>query len=1110
MMVTFVSQCEKNALKKTRRVLDAFANRIGDNTWQTLITEDGLQTVKKMLRQTASRSTAVSCHWIRSRSRSQLLWVVGNKNKFNSEGVVPVNSTEKDLLVKESFAINTEVIAYLSALAGFFHDIGKANQLFQNKLDENGLSLRYEPYRHEWISLRIFQTFVGSKTDQEWLAALKNLDNKTEVQVISELQNYSDSLSENIHNPFKNLPPIARVVAWLIVSHHKLPQYPKGLDNPPSLEKIDDWIIAFEPSWITPKSVSDEWTGSDRNNNWNFPFGTLFKSVFWQTEVANFANRVLKSQRVFDTSWHNNQFTLHLSRLSLMLADHAISSQKKADNAMSDRNYLAYANTDYSEEGQRYKKQKLDEHTIHVAKMAYQIACALPKFKKDLKSLNSVVALESKVPKENESDFGWQDKAAELASSIKEDTTKYGFFGICMASTGKGKTRANAKIMYSLSEVGNCRFNVALGLRTLSIQTAKALRHDLDLSENDVALLVGSQAVMDLQQISLEPEKSIEEDKGSQSAESLLKDEVILFESLELNPSEEISWLAHDEKILRLIHAPVLVSTIDYLIPASEGIKGGRQIAPMLRLMTSDLVLDEPDDFGLDDLPALCRLVNCAGMLGSRVLLSTATISPSLANTMFEAYQAGRKHYTQANGEVCIDTICCAWFDEHNKPRSELIQTSEQFEQCHTEYVNIRVKKLKKESLSLRKGKLVRLDISQGITPSMAIAMRIHQSILELHQAHSIELNHKQVSIGLVRIANINPLIQITKTLIETSAPEDTIIHYCVYHGQFPLLQRSSIEQILDKALKRPDKQEWIEQSGLSQIISGTPEKHHMFVVLATSVAEVGRDHDYDWAIVEPSSLRSIIQLAGRVQRHRKQTPQQENIHVLEQNFKGLKGVRPCFEKPGFESKKLAYASTNLAQLTVVQELKDINASSRVKVPGVPTLTKETPPRFTVFSELEHFAQMLRLKGNINYHDHAAQWWQHDVSWCGELQRIQPFRQSSPNEDYCLHITGRGKLVWQKKQPGSYPSEFKNTDDICCIPENVSIGRGISWWHQFDIKEEVEKLSQKLNKSEGNVLQTYSYISLEVLPENSAEQWQYHPQLGVYRNLKKDEYENEG
>ena len=29
MMVTFVSQCEKKALNKTRRVLDAFADRAG-------------------------------------------------------------------------------------------------------------------------------------------------------------------------------------------------------------------------------------------------------------------------------------------------------------------------------------------------------------------------------------------------------------------------------------------------------------------------------------------------------------------------------------------------------------------------------------------------------------------------------------------------------------------------------------------------------------------------------------------------------------------------------------------------------------------------------------------------------------------------------------------------------------------------------------------------------------------------------------------------------------------------------------------------------------------------------------------------------------------------
>ena len=155
MMVTFVSMCEKNALKKTRRVLDAFANRIGDNTWQTIITEDGLQAVKKMLRQTASKSTAVSCHWIRSRARSQFIWVVGNKSKFNGEGVVPVNTTKRNLLNME---IENDwkylpLIKSLTGLAALLHDWGKASRLFQNKLNPDSKSkCKGDPIRHEWIS----------------------------------------------------------------------------------------------------------------------------------------------------------------------------------------------------------------------------------------------------------------------------------------------------------------------------------------------------------------------------------------------------------------------------------------------------------------------------------------------------------------------------------------------------------------------------------------------------------------------------------------------------------------------------------------------------------------------------------------------------------------------------------------------------------------------------------------------------------------------------------------------------------------------------------------------------------------------------------------------
>ena len=1113
MMVTFISQCEKKSLNRTRRVLDTFANRIGDNAWQTMITQEGLFAVEKLLRKTASKNTAVSCHWIRSRSRTELVWVVGNKSKFNLQGIVPVNITSKSLNTEEHFSLNIEVIALLSHLAGLFHDVGKAIALFQEKLEPAFSGKAFEPYRHEWVSLRIFQAFVAGRDDKDWLDDLANIDNSAEAKMLNHFVSLRDGIDVNPAHPFKALSPVAKLVAWLIVSHHKLPQYPKNADNPPTFDNMDKWLSdSFEACWNSPQCLNDDWQQSVIEKNWSFPYGTPFKSAHWQTQASLVAKKILRCERMFIQNWFDQHFTAHLARLSLMLSDHYYSSRKDTTPEWQDRNYHAYANTDKDEHGKKYLKQKLDEHNIAVGINAYDIALALPNLRDELPSLKHNQSFTDKVPRDFQEDFGWQDNAYSLALSIKDESKKHGFFGVCMASTGKGKTRANARIMYGLADEETCRFSIALGLRTLTLQTGDALKKDLDLKNDELAVLIGSQAVKDLHQQSRSPEETEPQKMGSESAESLLKDEITLLEDLPNYNGVFAEWFKHDPKILKLVQAPVLVSTIDYLMPANEGIRGGRQIAPMLRLLTSDLVLDEPDDFGLEDLPALCRLVNWAGMLGSRILLSTATLSPALASSLFLAYQAGRKHYTQANGEHGeIAPICCAWFDEFKRPQSKLIRDSTSYEDVHNGFVSKRIENLKNKTSSLRKATLVSIAPHPDHAPSKWMAMVIRQSIEMLHQQHAVSVTDKKVTIGLVRMANIDPLVQVTKSLLLQHAPEDTVIHYCVYHSQFPLLHRSMIEKQLDASLARHNEKEWLERSGIKSIVENHIEKNHVFVVLATAVAEVGRDHDYDWAVVEPSSMRSIIQLAGRVQRHRQHIPTSENIHILSKNYKGLKGKSPCFEKPGFETKSLFnkplfYAKSDLRELVEANEFHDINSIARIKTLPVPSLTEESSPRFTSFNELEHFAQTLRLVGSDNQPNHASQWWKNEITWCGELQRLQPFRKSFPNDDFKIQYTRAGKAIWQKRVPKISPCRFENTTDIAEHPEQLDLGKRNIIWGKFDLKNEVESLVELLNETEERVLEKFTHLSLRKLDVNSAEQWECHPTFGVYKILKKDEY----
>lgn len=1005
--------------------------------------------------------------------------------------------------------MKAQVIALLASLAGFFHDIGKAMLLFQDKLGPVYTGKGYEPYRHEWVSLRLFQAFVDGRTDAEWLQALKSVDSKTEGIVLNNLELLKDGLVDNIENPFVALGPIATTVAWLIVSHHRLPEYPKGKDNPPSLKNVDMWLkMYFEACWNSPQCLNDDWDNKTIKENWEFPYGTPFKSAVWKEQVSIVADTILKTESTFVRDLFERRFTTHLARLSLMLSDHFYSSKKTTNQKWQDENYKAYANTDVSKKtGEKYKKQKLDEHNIAVGIYAAEIAKILPVLRESLPSIESEKKFSEKVEKEHEDDFGWQDCAFETAKSLCGDSKKNGFFGINMASTGKGKTRANARIMYGLSEEGKCRFSVALGLRVLTLQTASSLKEHLGLSYKELAVLIGSQSVKGSSQ--LEIEQSDEEKQGRESSSSLLKDEAQLHHQLPEYYGKLSKWFECDKKILELIQAPVLISTIDYLIPATDGLRGGRQIAPMLRLLSSDLVIDEPDDFGLEDLPALCRLVNWAGMLGSKVLLSTATLSPGLALALFKAYQQGRKHYTQANG-VCEkeEVICCTWFDEFKKNVKHTIRKADDFDNAHTIFVNGRIENLKK-SIGLRKAEIKPICVGEKERPIKSFADHVYEASKDLHQRNYVEhKSGKKISIGLVRMANINPLVAVAKRLYSIKPESDTRVYYCVYHSQYPLVLRSHLEKNLDKCLTRHDEKQWWEKSGIQDLVDNDSNiKNYIFVVLATSVAEVGRDHDYDWAVVEPSSMRSIIQLAGRVQRHRKQVPESTNIIILDKNYKGLKGESPSYLCPGYESYERRLSSSMISQLLDKDEYQFISAIPRIKKILPPfSITQDDPPRFKRFNELEHIAQCIRLFGNNNEYNAAKLWWENDVTWCGEIQRIQPFRKSQTMDYYNLNKSYHQRIIWQKKAVGSCSVKYKLTEDIEKLdPKGFPIAIGNQPWFDLSIKNSIDDLMRSLDLSEDDAYKKFTHVQLRQGGKSGSHRWYFDEKLGVFKKLLKDE-----
>ncbi|MEO5830563.1 MAG: type I-F CRISPR-associated helicase Cas3f [Rhodanobacter sp.] len=1134
MNVLLISQCDKRALTESRRILDQFAERRGERTWQTPITEAGLDTLRKLLRKTARKNTAVACHWIRGLDHSELLWIVGDGRRFNAEGAVPTNTTTRDVLhqADENDWHHAQDIRLLAQLAALLHDLGKASVAFQQRL-QNKLDERNR-YRHEWVSLRLFLAFVGNDNDQDWLARLASADDGGASNWTAPERYLRDGLDNHINRfPFRDLTaqaPLAAAIGWLIVTHHRLPVIPCR-DDDGRQAWLGKRAIGHRSSWLeTPlASVAHDWNEIDQGCTpaqaapyWQLAGSLPALAPEWRAQARRAATALLELAPQRGAGWLGNPYVMHLSRLCLMLADHHYSSLGEDTNGapVAERQRFVqpgqtvFANTLRP----AVMNQSLLEHLLGVGHTASLIAHALPNFERHLPRLVNHRGLRKR---SSDARFAWQDTAFDKACGLRETAREHGAFIINMASTGCGKTLANARILYALADPQlGLRVSYALGLRTLTLQTGRSYRHDLHLNDDELAVLVGGSASRAL----FAYYEAQAEANGSASTQALIEeDSHVLYEG---NVADHplLSRALANPDIRKLVSAPMLVCTVDHLAPATESLRAGRQIAPMLRLMSSDLVLDELDDYDLEDLPALTRLMHWAGLLGSRVVLSSATLPPALVEGMFMAYRAGRQHYQRSRGrhggsESRPVEVPCLWTDEFGA-QAETSADDAGFAAAHARFVERRVAKLRAaEPLRLAELLPIHIDAKQTKGRTHAdFAAHLREACLRLHHnhAHPDSRTGKRVSFGLVRMANIGAIFEVARALCTQAMPPDTRLHLCIYHARFPLLQRSAIEGMLDATFNRRQEDAVWQQSEIRHALDTQPESHQLFVVLASPVCEVGRDWDADWAVAEPSSMRSLIQLAGRVQRHRRRPPQTPNVLVFDTNLKGIthgNGREPVFARPGFENERFLLASHSLRLLLDEAEYRHLDAIARIQ----PRATEQLQPqqRWVDLEQARIRGSMLpaapttatgstRRSAMPVAHlgrDYAPAAWQHpQAALSGVLPQQQPFRHDEqpgttlvwlPDDEDAL-IPHRVEDAPGKRGEKLYVPANELLDEIV-----LNAASGVSRWGAFDLPSLVSEQAEAHDLPLDLAARKFTTVDVP----RSAQGWCWHPWLGF---IKKD------
>lgn len=850
MHVTIVSLCEKRAWPRSRAILDSYAVRVSERSWQTPITEEGLNELRAALKRIATRQNALACYRNQGVSGMKLLWTVGQASKFGPSGHFPGGMTKRKPFRP---AFMTAYAALHAKLAGLTHDLGKASTGFQKKLmlaihgmDTNNV----DPVHHSWISMLLMRELGKGKT---WDEAWGSLKNKTLVL------DGAKPLIRGLQHP-------EQITDFIAGTHHRLFGSEGGLPGRSEHIKKDAHFALVSAGKVSEKILC---------------------------EIEKTRLRLKKMEASREISLDAIKGVSILSRIATILADHTVSNHAYGRKPLTHE--MLKANTRRKKDGSYEFYQGLDDHLGEVGKAAADMLVAMSRFNPEGLSEYGVEKILSPAGDR----FEWQNKAVAAAERLKHSEAGPAIvFNI--ATTGAGKTIGNLKIASALADK-KVRLSVALNLRSLTLQTGESLRRDLDLGKDELATVIGDKIV----------------EKLYNNAHTLLED-AIDFET-DGEPAILPGWMKslveHQPGLQKMLTVPLLVSTIDHLIDAGNPGRQGHHIGAFFRVMRSDLVLDELDSYDPSAMGAVMRLIYMAGLCGRNVICSSATLSVPLSLAAIEAFEAGQRAWRALNGRATKEAAVLMIHNALEPTQTSISRFEEDFAAFTGQLLDrsgMPVTKLAKIVKSALKGS--KTEVIEGYMQAYL------SSIDELHEYHAWELHGKRVSFGFIRVANI----RFAQFLSRFIARKSKHVRVASYHANLFLIERHLKEKVLDNLFKRKgrhgEENKAIEEDPyIRKLVLESKSDEVKFVLVATPVEEVGRDHDFDWGIIEPSSIQSILQAAGRINRHRQWEVFEPNIIIMKHNFRMIERVAnvperdrtgdqnlkaaTCFFMPGVESR---------------------------------------------------------------------------------------------------------------------------------------------------------------------------------------------------------------